>query len=281
MKLIDGKKLAERREIELKKKVRGLGRIPNGVNILIGDDPSSVLYTQIKEKKAKELGINFTTLKFSLGGNSNPPPRWDEVVKKIEELNQDNNTDGLMIQLPLPKEFLGSHQTEELLALIDPQKDIDGLNYARKTSSFVPAAVKAVLSILEDENIEISGKQVVIVGASDLVGKPIAKEIEKRGDKVVICDKGTADLKECMLQADILISATGVPGLITGDMVKKGIVVIDVGSEKVDEKLVGDVDFASVYPKVSKITPVPGGVGPMTVISLMENVVEAVKKDSK
>lgn len=278
-KIIDGKNLAATREAEIKRKVANSGITPNGVNILIGDDPSSVLYTQIKEKKAKELGINFQTLRFTHAPgrcDREVLPEWNEVVNKIKELNEDKNIHGLMIQLPLPKEFLGNHQTEELLRLIDPQKDIDGLNYARKVGPYVPAAVKAVLSILEDENIEVVGKQVVVVGASDLVGKPAALELEKRGAKVKICDKGTVDLKQCTLQADVLISATGVPGLITGDMVKNGMVVIDIGAEKVDGKLLGDVDFASVYPLASKITPVPGGVGPMTVIALMENMVQAV-----
>jgi methylenetetrahydrofolate dehydrogenase (NADP+)/methenyltetrahydrofolate cyclohydrolase len=183
-----------------------------------------------------------------------------------------------MVQLPLPKEFLQGRDEKELLKFIDSQKDVDGLNYAHKPSTFVPAAVKAVISVLEDENISVENKKVVVVGASDLVGKPVSEELKKMGAEVTVIDSKTEDVKEKTLEADILISATGVPGLITGEMVKVGVIVIDVGAEKVDGKVVGDVDFESVEPKASRITPVPGGVGPMTVISLMENVVEAIRK---
>lgn len=277
-KIIYGKKLAAQYEGELKEEVKKLGFAPCGVNILIGDDPSSVLYTQIKEKKAQEIGIDLKTLRFSLGGGTNPPPRWDDVVQKIEEMNKDPNIYGIMIQLPVPEDFLEGHSLDELLGKIDSQKDIDGLHYARKRSTFVPAAVKAVLMILEDEKINVRGKTVIVLGKSNLVGKPVAEELKKMGAQVTVCDSQTKNLSGETQKADIIISATGVPGILTGEMIKEGVVVIDVGAEKVGGKLKGDVDFSSVYPKASKITPVPGGVGPVTVIALLKNLVEIGNK---
>lgn len=273
-KIIDGRKLAVLRQEKLVEKIKTLSKAPKVVSILVGEDAPSVLYTNIKQKKATEVGIDFEAARFSENAE------FSEVETKIKDLNNERDVDGIMVQLPLPEEFLRGKDEKELLQLINPQKDVDGLNYAHQTTSgearFIPAAAKAVMSILEEENIEISGKKVVVVGASDLVGKPVAEELKKMGGKVTICNSKTVSLQGQTLEANILVSATGVPGLITGDMVKNGVIVIDVGAEKVDGKLVGDVDFASVYPKASRITPVPGGVGPMTVISLMENVVEAV-----
>lgn len=272
-KIIDGRKLAALRQEKLVEKIKKLSKTSKVVSILVGDDAPSVLYTNIKQKKAAEVGIDFQPIYFDL---ASPLVKWEAICQKIKELNNDESVDGIMVQLPLPESFLHGRDEKELLQLINPQKDVDGLNYAQKGTPFVPAAVKAVLSILDDENIEVQGRKVVVVGASDLVGKPVAAELEKLGADVTICNSKTMNLQGEVLQADILVSATGVPGLITGDMVKNGAVVIDVGAEKIDGKVVGDVDFQSVYPKASKITPVPGGVGPMTVISLMENVVEAV-----
>lgn len=278
-KIIDGRKLALLRQQKLVEQIKKLNKTPKIVSILVGDDPPSVLYTKIKQNKAEEIGINFQPIHFE---SASPHVKWEAVCSKIRELNNDESVNGIMIQLPLPEQFLKGRDEKELLRLIVPEKDVDGLNYAQKVGPFVPAAVKAVLSILEDENIKISDKHAVVVGASDLVGKPVAEELKKAGAIVEICDSQTADLESYTLSADILVSATGVPKLITGDMVKCGVVVIDVGASSIGrstsgrEIIVGDVDFQSVYPKASKITPVPGGVGPMTVISLMENVVEAI-----
>lgn len=266
-KIIDGKKWAKIHEEKLKREIENLNRVPHGVNILIGDDPSSVLYTKIKENKAQKLGLEFKTLRFSKDTS------FSEVLKTVNRLNTE--VDGLMIQLPLPEEFLGEHSSEGLTGAIDPSKDIDGLT---GKGPFPPAAVGAILSLLKDEGIGVMGRKVVVVGASDLVGKPAASELEKLGANVEICDKYTENLVGETLTADILVTATGVPGLIKGEMVKEGVVVIDVGAEKVEGKLLGDVEFSSVYPKALKITPVPGGVGPMTVITLMENLVALISE---
>lgn len=270
-KIINGKKLAAPREQKLLAKLEKLEEKPRVVSILIGDDPASLLYTEIKQKKAKELGIDFKPSYFPASVN------YVNTLQLIKALNRTSGVDGVMVQLPLPKEFLRMHQPHELLNAIDPGKDIDGLSVQSK---FLPAAVKAVLSILEDEKVVVKGKKVVVVGISDLVGKPLARELEKMGSGVTSCNSKTEDLKKETLQGDILISATGVPGIIKGDMVKEGAVVIDVGISEVDGKIKGDIDFDGVLPKVSKITPVPGGVGPMTVISLMENVVECMERKS-
>lgn len=276
MQIIDGKKLALKHEKALKEEIEKLDRKPRLAVILIGDNPSSVLYVNLKEKKAKELGIEFEKYLIPVRAE------FSDVVLLVQSLNGPDGPDGVMIQLPIPEEFLHEHQPEELLQLINSEKDIDGLNYARKTSpdeaKFLPAAVGAVVSILEDEGIEVEGRKAVVVGASDLVGKPAVKVLIQMGAEVEICDSKTQELRERTKTADILVSATGVPGLITGDMVKEGAVVIDVGAEKVDGKMVGDVDFETVAPKASKITPVPGGVGPMTVITLMENVMQVVTR---
>lgn len=269
-KIIDGRKLALKRQEKLIQEVKKLKLTPKIVSILVGDDAPSVLYTKIKQKKAEEIGIDFEPIHFVF-----PLPVWEAVCQEIIKLNNNPEVNGIMVQLPLPQEFLQGKDEKELLQLIDPSKDVDGLNYACKTRSYVPAAVKAVLSILKDEKIPVVGKNVVVVGSSDLVGRPVAEEMEKLGAHVKICDSKTSNLQGETLEAQILVSATGVPNLINGDMVSDGVVIIDVGAEKVDGKIVGDVDFESVYPKALRITPVPGGVGPMTVVSLMENVLES------
>jgi methylenetetrahydrofolate dehydrogenase (NADP+)/methenyltetrahydrofolate cyclohydrolase len=266
-KIIDGRKLAKAHEEKLAQKIKKLKAKPKIVSFLVGDDPSSVLYSNLKQKKAVELGIGFELLHFPESIN------FKEIKNKIEKLNNDRSITGIMIQLPLPDKFLRSHQAEKLLETIDFKKDVDGL---KKNSLCLPAVVEAILSIIKDENIKVVNKKCVVIGASDLVGKPVAQELEKLGATVDVCDSKTDSLKEKTLGADIIVSATGVPGLVKGDMVKEGVAIIDVGAEKVNGKVVGDVDFESVYPKAAKITPVPGGVGPMTVISLMENIVKLV-----
>lgn len=282
-KIIDGREIAKKRAEALKEKVTLLKRAPKVVSILVGNDPPSVLYTNMKQKKAAEVGIIFEPHRL--------PEETDfySVSKLILALNADPKIDGVMIQLPLPKTFLGDHKTKELIELIKKDKDVDGL---RSDSPFLTAAVEAVFIILEEEKIDIEGKYVVMVGASELIGQKIAEKLTKMGAMVKLCNSKT-DLKEFTKRADILISATGKPHLITGDMVKTGVVVIDVGvmvispeeSERPDDStnapissgttVTGDVDFESVLPKAYKITPVPGGVGPVTVISLLENVYKA------
>lgn len=275
-KIINGKTLAAKRELELFEKIKQLNIKPKVVSILIGDDPPSLLYTQMKQKKAAELGIDFQYVHLPKN------EQFSNVSLMILKLNKDPEVSGIMIQLPLPKEFLQGKKAEELLSQIDSKKDVDGLT---GKSEFLPAAVKAVMTIIEEENIEVKGKFVAVLGTSKLVGMPIAEELNKKGALVSSINRETPNVKEITTRADVIVSATGVAKLLTGDMVKTGVIVIDVGTLVIEDELkepstvvVGDVDFESVEPKVSKITPVPGGVGPLTVISLMENALIAVER---
>lgn len=265
-KIIDGKKLALEHEIKLKKQLEEMGFTPQVVSILVGDDPASVLYTSMKQKKAQELGINFTSAKFEEDTDFN------KVVNFIDDLNADKQISGIMIQLPLPSKFLKDHQTVELINKISPDKDIDGL---REDSPFMQATVRGVISILESENIIGKNKKFIVVGGlRGMVGKVVVKALKEMEEDVTGVSKEDPNLANITKQADVLISAIGSPHLITGEMVSDGVLAIDVGTEKLNGKLTGDIDFDTVAPKASKITPVPGGVGPMTVISLMENVVD-------
>lgn len=260
-KIIDGRKIAKDHEEQLKQKVASLGIKPSIVSILVGDDPSSVLYSDIKMKKAQEVGIDFNLKEFAL-----PSSTWDDVCEEIKRLNQDEQVNGIMVQMPLPQQFLDSHTEGELVNIIDSKKDVDGL---RNDSPYLHATARAVMTILENEGIDVMQKKVAVVGATGMVGTPLVRALKSRGAIVIEINKQTDSLTELTSQADILISAVGQQGLIGPDQIKMGAVVIDVGM---------DVDFEAVLPKVSKITPPKGGVGPVTVISLLENVVKSVIK---
>lgn len=271
VKLIDGKALAKRREENLKIEVAKLGFTPKVVSIVIGEDPASLLYTKMKQKKAAEVGINFEPKYFA----SDAP--FSEVVNFIRKLNEDPQVSGVMVQLPIPEDFLKGKDWREVLAEIKVEKDIDGLRYPE--TKFLPATARAVLSILDDEKIEVRDKKVTVLGRSNLVGKPVADELIKRGAKVLVIHSQTPNPKEIALEAEIVISAVGKANLVKGDWIRQGAVVIDVGTSLAEGgKIVGDVDFEKARKRALKITPVPGGVGPMTVISLMENVVESCQR---
>lgn len=267
--LIDGKTLAKLREEKLKKEISGLGFTPKVISIVIGEDAPSLLYTKMKQKKASDVEIDFEPRYFSAN------TKYDEVVNFIRKLNEDSLINGIMIQLPIPDEFLKGRDWREILAEIKIEKDVDGLRYP--DSEFLPATARAVLSILDDEKIRLNNKKITVLGRSNLVGKPVADELLKRGAEVSVVHSQTPNPKEMTLEGDIVISAVGKAFLVKGDWIKIGAVVIDVGTSEDREngKIVGDVDFDKAKLKASKITPVPGGVGPMTVISLMENVVES------
>lgn len=263
--IIDGRRLAKKHESDLRTKIETLGKTPILVSILVGDDPASVLYTQIKKNKAESLGIEFRVEKFEDNVSTL------DLEDLIRRLNQDNEINGIMIQLPLPSNL--SDASDSLISQISGEKDVDGL---RVDSSFLAATVRGIIEILNDEGVKLADKTVVVVGSQGEVGSRLMKVLECECQELIGLGKDSDNWSESILRADVLISSTGRVGLITGDMVKDGVVVIDVGSEKTkDGQILGDVEFASVAPKASKITPVPGGVGPMTVISLMENLVEA------
>lgn len=240
--IIDGKAIAKQRLEELKTIAGAMRSRLKLVAVLVGHDPASEMYVSMKAKKAGEVGIDF------------------EVVRDpslIPKLNKDDSVSGIIVQLPLPKDF----DTEKVLGMIDPKKDVDGLT---GKSKFLPAAVKAVLIALDQGGFDPKMK-VVVVGQGRLVGKPLADYFEKKGIEVIRCDEFTKELKDETLKGDVLVSATGVPGIIKTDMVKSGAIVIDCGAPE------PEVDSA-VYEVAGAYTPVPGGIGPLTVVSLLENL---------
>lgn len=248
--IIDGKSIAAERLEQLRLKIKVSGLRPKLAVVLVGNDPASVMYVNLKKKRAEEVGIAVEIF---------------DSVDVIESLNKDFSIHGILVQLPLPKNI----DTKKVLRAIDPAKDVDGLT---GRSDFMPATVRGILTALE--GFEIQGNDVTIIGRSREVGRPLALAMIDLGATVTVCNSKTKDLRQKTKNADILISATGQPGLVTADMVKLGAVVIDVGSPK------GDVDFANVSKIASAITPVPGGIGPLTVVSLLENTYEAAKIQS-
>lgn len=271
VKIINGRKLAFQKEKKLARAVsayqKKFGKSPLLVILMVGDNPASDLYLKAKKKSAEGVGFKIRIKKFA------SEAEFKALAKLIKGFNQDDSVDGLMIQLPLPAGLMG--KTTSLTNLIKPEKDVDcqtskNINLLKKGKPcYLPATVKAVMFMLKD--IDLKKKKVVVVGASGMVGKTLAAYLKSQRINVTDTDEFTKDLKSKTNQADVLISATGVPDLIKADMIRQGAVIIDVGSPK------GDVDFESVKKKASLITPVPGGVGPLTVVSLLENVLQAAK----
>lgn len=255
----------------IKMQLEGYDKFPRLAVLLVGDDHASSIYVRNKEKDCKECGIGAITITMS----SNTP--LERVESWINEMNHKDDCDGILIQLPLP-EHLREHQ-DYLLNLIDENKDVDcfrvdniGRLYKGKPL-FMPCTPAGIIELLDYYNIEISGKNCVVIGRSDIVGKPMAQMLLQRNGTVTICHSKTVNLKDYTSRADILVSAVGKAKFITEDMVKEGSVIVDVGMNTDDSgKLCGDVDFNNVIGKVSAITPVPGGVGPMTRAILMKNI---------
>ena len=263
--IFDGRKFAAEKEITLQNRVLGLkarGVYPKLASIIIGNDPASVLYVNLKKKAAEKTGAEVDI--YNIPENS----KVDDLTLLIDTLNTDKTVRGIMIQLPLPSPM--SKFKNRIIESINPKKDVDGL---RPDSEFLHPTSKAVIEIIDkakkDKNYvrKASPCKVVVVGATGMVGTPLVKELKIEGYEVIECDSKTPDLQGLSLQADILVSTTGVPDIIKGDMVKNWAIVIDVGSPR------GDVDFDSVVKKASFITPVPGGVGPVTIICLLENLI--------
>lgn len=272
-KIIDGKKYSlELKEI-LRKEVLNYAKKPCLVVISVGDDPASKVYVAQKEKCANYIGINYKHLHFD-------SIETNDLISKIKELNNDNEISGIIVQLPLPKGM-----PEELIVnTIAKEKDVDGLTYVsagellNNRDCLVSCTPKGIMYLLEKENISLASKNVVVIGRSILVGKPMFNLLINANATVTLCHSKTKDLEKITKKADILIVAIGKKQFITKEYVKKGAIVIDVGINRDNGKLYGDVAFDDVYDKVKKITPVPGGVGPMTVVMLMENVIKAYKK---
>ena len=285
-KIIDGKAVAANIRAALAKDVESLKL--NGVNpslavILVGNDPASVSYVTGKRKAMEELGIEDRTILLPNGTSE------DELLDTIEKLNKDDSVHGILVQLPLPKHI----NEKKVIDTIDPRKDVDGFtpinvgNLVIGNDAFLPCTPNGIIQLIKSINVETSGKHAVVVGRSNIVGKPISLLLARKDMNctVTICHTGTKDLGEMTRQADILIVASGKPNTITCDMVKDGAIIIDVGVNRIPDatkksgfRLVGDCDFESVKEKASYITPVPGGVGPMTITMLMSNVVKAAKR---
>ena len=273
-KIIDGKLIRDEILVQIKKEVKTYMIKPCLAVIQIGNDEASNSYIKAKENACQNTGIYFKHIKFD------EDVKEIEVINKILELNNDEYVHGILIQLPLPEKF----NPDKLINYIARNKDVDGLTdinlgklYNNK-NGLISCTPQGIIKILEHENIEVEGKNVVIVGRSNLVGKPLLGLLLNKNATVTICHSKTTNLKEHTQKADILIVAVGKKHFITEDMVKDKAVVIDVGINKEDGKLYGDVDFAKVKTKASKITPVPGGVGPMTVAMLMNNVIKSYRK---
>lgn len=274
MELISGKEISAQIYDEIKKTLEDIqGEKPNLMVILVGDDPASQVYVGMKEKKTKELGMRGEVVRLPATTTQ------DTLEAKIQELNDNPEVNGILLQLPLPKHL----DSKAAISRISPDKDVDGLHYVNVgklhlgEDSFIPCTPYGIVQMLERTGVEIEGKHGVVIGRSNLVGKPIARLLEQRNATVTICHSRTKDLAKHTLDADILVVAMGRPKAIGADMVKEGAVVIDVGIHRVDGKLVGDVDFEGVKEKASMITPVPGGVGPMTICMLMYNTLRAYK----
>lgn len=260
--IIDGKKISEEILSELKEKIKDSKVTPTLAVILIGENSASEAYVNRKIKAGAEIGAKVKLYRLDTSTS------MGEVTALIEELNQDNQIQGIILQLPIPEHL----SKEKLLSLIEPQKDVDGLV---PESPFSPATALGVLELLKRSDIQLEGAEAVVVGRSDLVGKPTAWLLLQENATVTICHSKTKDMAKHTKEADILVVAIGKPKFITAEMVKEGAVVIDVGINKLDNELAGDVDFEAVKEVAGLISPVPGGVGPMTVAMLMSNLVKA------
>ena len=276
--IINGKKIAEELRVKLKKKIIEFKAIyksvPGLTVILIGEDPASKIYVKNKQKYAKDIGINSEVIKY--------PDSVDEktVLEKISELNKDKKISGILVQLPLPKHI----NKKKIIDAILPEKDVDGFhpvnvgNLSSGYESKVPCTPLGCHLLLRKVEKDLKGKHAVIIGRSNLNGKPMAQLLLKENCTVTITHSKTKDLKNECKRADIIIAAVGQPKLVKGDWVKKGAIVIDVGINKTANGLEGDVDFEEVSKVAKAITPVPGGVGPMTIACLLSNTIECFKR---
>lgn len=267
--IIDGKKIAAFGEKLLKERICGSSGPPRLDTIMMGDDEGSKVYLGVKNSGCKRVGIETVTHEISV---------VEASLDLIDDLNQDDDVDGILLQMPLPDHV----NPQDLIDRIDPVKDVEGLHPVNLGSlisgkeDMIPCTPKGILTMLDYEKVDLKGKEVCIVSHSMIVGKPMALLLLNRDATVTVVHEHTKDLSSHTFAADVVIAAAGVPGLITADMISPGAIVIDVGMNRLDSgELVGDVDFNGVIEKVSKITPVPGGVGPTTVLSLLENTYEA------
>lgn len=276
--IIDGKAIAENIKENVRKEVAALQR--SGVNpslsvIVVGNDPASEVYVRNKARACEKVGIISNTYKLPENASTK------DVVELVEALNADEKVHGILVQLPLPKGI----DEEKVISSVSPEKDVDGFSvfssgslYLNKKSGFLPCTAAGVIDLIKSTGVNICGKNAVVIGRSDIVGKPVAMLLLRENATVTVCHSKTKNISDFTKNADILVAAVGRKHFVTADMVKEGAIVIDVGINRVDGKLYGDVDFDNVSKKAAYITPVPGGVGPMTIAKLLENTVLAAKE---
>lgn len=270
MNILDGKLVSKKIQESLKKEIATFVKKPCLLVILVGSDQASQIYVANKEKACKRVGMESKTIVLDENISQK------EVIKVIEKANEDKDIHGILVQLPLPNHM----DTQAVVDSISPLKDVDGLTAYNQGKlllgipNIIPCTPKGIMRLLAEYHVDICGKNALVIGRSILVGKPVAQLLLNQNATVTMAHSKTKNLKELCLQADIIVCAVGKPKTITEDMVKEGAVIIDVGINRVLGTLVGDVDYLSVSPKTSRITPVPGGVGPMTIACLLENVLE-------
>ncbi len=273
---MDGKALAERIRAEVKDEVASVSGGLGLATILVGDDPASEIYIRLKHKAAQEAGIRSNDMRLP------EETAEEEVLERIAALNDEDAVDGILVQLPLPEHL----DEARVIRAVEPQKDVDGIHPLNAgllylgRPTLVPATPVGIMALLAEYDIELKGAKAVVVGRSDIVGKPVALLLLQQHATVTICHSRTRDLAGETLEADVLVVATGQPGLVTADMVKHGATVIDVGMNRTDAGLVGDVDAAAMD-VAGHMTPVPGGVGPMTIACLLRNTVRAAQFRTK
>jgi methylenetetrahydrofolate dehydrogenase (NADP+) / methenyltetrahydrofolate cyclohydrolase len=272
--IIDGRAVAQRVKARVAEEVARLGRSPGLATILVGDDPASAVYVRMKREDSAEVGIE--SFHHEPGGDVAP----DQLGALIRSLNDDERVNGILLQLPLPDHL----DQDEFIGLIDPAKDVDGLTTANagllmhdRPEALVPCTPAGVMELLAAAGVELEGARAVVIGRSILVGKPLVQLLLKANATVTHCHSRTRDLPAVCREGDVLIAAVGSPGLVTGEMVREGATVIDVGTNRTDDGLVGDVDFEAARERAGAITPVPGGVGPMTRAMLLVNTLKAAQ----
>jgi len=280
MQIIDGKKVSAEIIEAIKSETQSLkesfGKTPGLAVVLVGDDPASAVYVRNKGKACERAGFN--SFEHRLPGDTSE----DDLLALISKLNKDADVNGILVQLPLPDGI----DSQKILEAIEPAKDVDGFHpvnvggLASGISDLAPCTPAGIMELLDHYNIPIEGKEAVVLGRSNIVGKPAALLLLKRNATVTICHSRTQNLADVTSRADILVAAIGKPDFVSAEMVKEGAAVIDVGINRVDGKLTGDVDFEAVSKKTPYITPVPGGVGPMTIALLMKNTLSAFKKQN-
>jgi methylenetetrahydrofolate dehydrogenase (NADP+)/methenyltetrahydrofolate cyclohydrolase len=276
--VIDGKAVAatvrERVKVDVAAYKEETGRTPGLATVLVGEDPASQVYVGMKRRNTEEVGMR------SIHHEPEASIREGELLDLVRELNEDDEVDGILVQLPLPAQI----DEDAIVAAIDPKKDVDGLTpisagmLAHGAPGLVPCTPRGVMELLAHEGVELEGAEAVVVGRSKLVGVPVARLLLAANATVTICHSRTCDLDAVCRRADVLVAAVGVPRLLGAEAVKPGAVVIDVGVNRLDEGLVGDVDYEAAAEVAAAITPVPGGVGPMTIAMLLSNTLQAARQ---